>query len=107
MVATSLKSEQRRNSLNMEAKDFIPEIIAFCFGLFLTFLGVPSVADLGIMIISSFQNAINVMPNVPAQANFTANMSIFLLRLLGAVAEIEIPLRITVWFLGRNRDNYN
>lgn len=87
----------------MEAKDFIPEIIAFVFGLFLTFLGVPSVTDLGIMIISAFQNAMNTMPNVPAQANLTANMSIFLLRLLGAVAEIEVPLRLAVWFLGRNR----
>jgi hypothetical protein len=90
----------------MEAKDFIPEIIAFAFGLFLTFLGVPSIADLGVMIISAFQNALSTLPNVPAQANFTANLGIFLLRLLGAVAEIEVPLRVGVWLLRRNSGNY-
>lgn len=91
----------------MEAKDFIPEIIAFIIGLFLTFLGVPSVADLGIMSISALQNVLNTMPNIPAQVNFTADVSIFLLRLLGAFAEIEVPLRVGVWFLSRNRGNYN
>jgi hypothetical protein len=90
----------------MEAKDFIPEIVAFCLGLFLTFLGVPSVADLGIMIISAFQNAMSTMPNVPEQAYFTANTSILLLRFLGAFAEIEVPLRILVWYLRRNQSNY-
>jgi hypothetical protein len=88
-----------------ELKDFIPEFFSFIMGLMLTAFGVPSVTDLGIRIISAFQNAMNTMPNVPAQANFTASSGIIALRILGAFLEIEFPLRIFIFiWCSKRRD---
>jgi hypothetical protein len=90
----------------VEFKDLIPEISSFVMGLILTASGVPSIADLGIIIISAFQNTMNTMPNVPAQAYFISSTYIIALRILGAFLEIEFPLRIIIWFSRRREGNY-
>lgn len=85
----------------LEFEDLIPEFFSFIMGVVLTAFRVPSVADLGIMIISAFQNAMNTMPNIPPQANSTASMYIIALRFLGAFSEIEFPLRLFIWYSKR------
>jgi hypothetical protein len=91
----------------VELKDLIPEIASFVVGLILTAFGVPSVTDIGIIIISAFQNAINATPNAPSQINSISSMYIITLRSLGAFLEIEVPLRVLIWFSGRGRGNYS
>jgi hypothetical protein len=87
-------------------KDFIPEFLSFIMGLILTAFGVPSVTDIGIMIISAFQNSMNTMPNISAQAYFFSSMYIITLRILGAFLEIEFPLRLFIWYSRRRNQPF-
>ena len=88
----------------VEFRDLIPEFFSFAMGLILTVFGVPSVADIGILIISGIQNAMNAVPNMPAEANFVSSLSIVTLRFVGAFLEIEFPLRLLIWHNRRKRN---
>ena len=88
----------------VEFRDLIPEFFSFVMGLILTAFGVPSVADIGIMIISGIQNAMNAVPNMPAEANFIASLYIVTLRFIGAFIEIEFPLRVLIWYSRRKQN---
>jgi hypothetical protein len=75
-------------------EDFVPEIASFIGGLILSAFGVPSVIDLGIMIIAKIQE---VLPSA-AGAN-----ALFAFHLLGWFLTFEVPLRILFFILGRSR----
>lgn len=65
----------------------IPELISFIFGLILSILGVPSITDIGIMIIQVLQQT---------YPTWYGGMFMILLRLLGWFATIEVIIRIFV-----------
>ena len=88
----------------VELQAVIPEIIAFIVGLLLSALGVPSVTDLGVLILTGFQNTLSNLPNVPSQAYAISGTAIFALRFLGAFLEIEVPLRLIMLFMGRGEN---
>jgi hypothetical protein len=70
-----------------ELRGAIPELISFIIGLILSILGVPSITDIGIMIIQALQQT---------YPTWYGGMFMILLRLLGWFATIEVILRIFV-----------
>ena len=70
-----------------ELRGVIPELVSFIFGLILSALGVPSITDIGIMIIAAFQQA---------YPTSYGGMYIVLLRLLGWFITIDAILRIVI-----------
>lgn len=77
-----------------ELRGVIPELISFIFGLILSALGVPSIVDIGIMILMGMQNAFPSSPvNIP--------LYIILLRVLGWFLTIDVILRIIIQFRER------
>jgi len=75
-----------------EHEGAIPELISFIFGLILTVLHVPSIADIGIVILSAFHQA---LPNPITPAYITV------LRFVGWFLTIEVVLRIVIYFQRR------
>jgi hypothetical protein len=75
-----------------ELKGAIPELISFIFGLVFSVLGVPSITDIGIVIISAFQQA---LPNPMTP------IYIITLRILGWFLTIDAILRIIIHFRRR------
>ena len=71
----------------VEISDFIPEILSFIFGLLLSLMGVPSIIEIGIMIITAIQE---VLPST------YGSLYIMTLRFLGWFFTIEPVLRIII-----------
>lgn len=70
-----------------ELRGAITELISFIVGLILSVLGVPSITDIGIMIVEALQQA---------YPTWYGGMYIILLRLLGWFVTIDAILRIFV-----------
>ena len=72
-----------------ENEGAIPELISFIFGLILAVLHVPSIADISIVILSAFHQA---LPNPITPSYIT------MLRFVGWFLTIEVILRIIIHF---------
>jgi len=72
-----------------ELKGAIPELISFILSLILSALGMPSITNIGIMIISAINQAF------PSSMNM---LYIITLRLLGWFLTLDAILRIIIYF---------
>ncbi len=72
-----------------ELKGTIPELVSFIFSLILSALGVPSIVDVGILIIMKLQEVF------PSSYNI---LSIIVLRVFGWFLTIDAILRIIIHF---------